>query len=240
MGADVTRGRLHGNGAHGGSTRSAGAIERGTVMRWRDLLNGSSDSFPQLLSRQLEETLLVVEAVLAYIAEDGREQKEHIAEEAGELEHRADAARQELMERLSQTFVTPFDREDINELSRAIDDIADYAENTIKEIRLYEVETDQFIRDMVRTLHDAVQQLAEAVAMISQDGQQANRAAMVAKSLENKMEGLYRKAIANFSADTPVHYLIKMREVYRHLSNAADRVDLAANVINSIVVKQNL
>lgn len=209
-------------------------------MRWRDLLTGSNDSFPQLLSRQLEETLLVVEAVLDYIQALTMEDRERIAAEAGDLEHRADAVRRELMSRLGQTFVTPFDREDINELSRAIDDIADYAENTIKELKLYQVETDQFIRDMVRTLHDAVQALAEAVAMLTQDGQGANHQAMVAKSFENKMEGLYRKAIAHFSADTPVHYLIKMREVYRHLSNAADRVDLAANVINSIVVKQNL
>lgn len=209
-------------------------------MRWRELLTGTNDSFPQLLSRQLEETLLMVEHVLHYIAAEGLKEKEQIAEQAGEQEHRADAVRRELMERLAATFVTPFDREDINELSRAIDDIADYAENTIKEIRLYEVEPDDAIRHMVQTLHDAVSALAEAVAAISHDGQACNRQALVAKSLENKMEGLYRKAIADFNPDTPVHYLIKMREVYRHLSNAADRVDLAANVINAIVVKKNL
>lgn len=209
-------------------------------MRWRDILTGTNDSFPQLLSRQLEETLSMVEAVLHYIAAPDLEERERLAHEAGEQEHRADAVRRELMDRLAQTFVTPFDREDINELSRAIDDIADYAENTIKEIRLYEVEPDQAIHDMVTTLYEAVLALAEAVACLTQDGQASNRHALVAKSLENKMEGLYRKAIARFSPDTPVHYLIKMREVYRHLSNAADRVDLAANVINSIVVKQNL
>lgn len=209
-------------------------------MRWRDLLTGTNDSFLQLLSRQVEETLLVVQHVLDYIAADNFEDRERIAHQAGEQEHHADAARAQLLEYLGQTFVTPFDREDINELSRAIDDIADYAENTIKEIQLYQVEPDVFIRAMVATLHDAVQALAEAVALMSQDGQACNRAAMVAKSMENKMEGHYRKAIAHFSAETPVHYLIKMREVYRHLSNAADRVDLAANVINSIVVKQNL
>ncbi len=209
-------------------------------MRWRDLLTGTSDSFPQLLSRQLEETLLMVEAVLHYIAAPTADMREQIAHEAGEQEHRADGVRRELMDRLAQTFVTPFDREDINELSRAIDDIADYAENTIKEIRLYQVEPDRFIHDMVATLHEAVVALAGAVAALNNDGQVSNRHALTAKSLENKMEGLYRKAIAGFSPDTPVHYLIKMREVYRHLSNAADRVDLAANVINSIVVKQNL
>ncbi len=209
-------------------------------MRWRDLLTGASDSFPQLLSRQLEETLSMVEYVLKYVAAPTDAERTAIAAEAGEQEHRADAIRRELMDRLAQTFVTPFDREDINELSRAIDDIADYAENTIKEIQLYEVEPDGFIRQMVRTLHEAVSALADAVGALTQDGSAANRHALVAKSLENKMEGLYRKAISEFSPDTPVHYLIKMREVYRHLSNAADRVDLAANVINAIIVKKNL
>ncbi|MCY0899483.1 MAG: DUF47 family protein [Firmicutes bacterium] len=209
-------------------------------MRWRDLIVGTHDSFPQLLSQQLEETLVMVEKVLRYIASDDAEERARIAEEAGEQEHRADAVRRELMDRLAQTFVTPFDREDINELSRAIDDIADYAENTIKEIDLYEIEPDDFIREMVQILHDAVVELVNAVAQLTQDGQTSNRHALAAKSYENKMEGVYRKAIAHFSPDTPVHYLIKMREVYRHLSNAADRVDLAANVINAIIVKQNL
>ncbi len=209
-------------------------------MRWRDLLTGTNESFPLLLSQQLEETLSIIESVLEYISPASPETLTRIAHEAGEKEHRADALRKELMDRLAQTFVTPFDREDINELSRAIDDIADYAENTIKEIRLYQVEPDEAIREMVTTLHEAVSALADAVANLNHDGQVANNHALTAKSLENKIEGLYRKAIANFSPETPVHYLIKMREVYRHLSNAADRVDLAANVINSIVVKKNL
>lgn len=209
-------------------------------MRWRDLLTGTNDSFQVLLSRQLEETSVLVEWVLKYIAAPTDAEKETIAGQAGEQEHRADAVRRELMDRLAATFVTPFDREDINELSRAIDDIADYAENTIKEIRLYEIVPDRFIGQMVRTLHEAVGELSAAVSALGQDGQTSNHHALVAKSLENKMEGLYRKAISEFSAETPVHYLIKMREVYRHLSNAADRVDLAANVINAIVVKKNL
>ncbi len=209
-------------------------------LRWRDLIVGTGDDFPQLLSRQLDETLLMVQTVLRYIDVEDAEDKERIAVEAGEREHQADVVRRELSGRLAETFVTPFDREDINELSRAIDDIADYAENTIKEIRLYEVQPDYFIHQMVSTLYEAVSVLGEAVKVLGQDREASNRHALVAKSLENRMEGLYRRAIAEFSQDMPVHYLIKMREVYRHLSNAADRVDLAANVINAIVVKKNL
>lgn len=182
----------------------------------------------------------MVQAVIHYIDTPDAHLREQVAQAAGEQEHRADDVRRTLMQRLSETFVTPFDREDINELSRAIDDIADYAENTIKEIQLYEITPDVFIHEMVHTLYDAVQELSQAAQYLTQDSAKSNQHALRAKQLENKMEGLYRRAIAHFTADTPVYYLIKVREVYRHLSNAADRVDLAANVINSVIVKKTV
>jgi len=60
--------------------------------------------------------------------------------------------------------------------------------------------------------------------------------------LENRVEAVYREAIAELfdSADDVEHIveMLKKREVYRHLSNAADRGDEAANVISDIVVKK--
>ena len=62
-----------------------------------------------------------------------------------------------------------------------------------------------------------------------------------AKALENRVEDVYREALAELFSDAKDidHMLIilKTREVYRHLSNAADRGDEAANVIGDIVVK---
>ena len=69
----------------------------------------------------------------------------------------------------------------------------------------------------------------------------ASEHAQRAKALENKMEGIYREALAElFSGAEDIKHvmkILKMREVYRHLSNAADRGDEAANVIADIVVK---
>ncbi|HNK64467.1 MAG TPA: hypothetical protein PLE14_10445, partial [Anaerolineales bacterium] len=63
-----------------------------------------------------------------------------------------------------------------------------------------------------------------------------------AKALENRVESVYREAVADlFSGPEDVHHVVEMlkeREVYRHLSNAADRGDEAANVIADIVVKR--
>ena len=62
-----------------------------------------------------------------------------------------------------------------------------------------------------------------------------------AKALENRVEEVYREALADlFSGAEDISHVVKMlkmREVYRHMSNASDRGDEAANVIADIVVK---
>ena len=69
----------------------------------------------------------------------------------------------------------------------------------------------------------------------------ANEHAQRAKALENKIEDIYRESLAElFSGAEDVKHVIKIlkyREIYRHLSNAADRGDEAANVIAGIVMK---
>jgi uncharacterized protein Yka (UPF0111/DUF47 family) len=69
----------------------------------------------------------------------------------------------------------------------------------------------------------------------------ANEHARRAKHFENAMEKSYRAAIAELFAGPAdpanIVLMLKTREVYRHLSNAADRADQAADVISNIVVK---
>jgi hypothetical protein len=91
-------------------------------------------------------------------------------------------------------------------------------------------------------LRDAANELLMAVDRLEDHPGVANEHAHRAKALENKVEVLYREALAelfNGVEDTKhVMKVFKYREVYRHLSNAADRGDEAANVIASIVMKK--
>lgn len=208
-------------------------------MNWKNLLTGSSTVFQDLLIRQLELTHEMTALLRDYVLIHGSGEEAGIKEKASDLEHEADDIRQALVDRLVQTFVTPFDREDINHLSCAIDDICDYSENTIKEISVYEIKPDIYVTDMVDNLHKSVGKLLEASRLLGQDNRGCNVASMEAKSLENKIEGIYRKAIAHLSNELDIPYMIKIREVYRHLSNAADRVDAVANIMNSIVIKKS-
>ena len=69
----------------------------------------------------------------------------------------------------------------------------------------------------------------------------ASEHAVRAKALENRMETVYREAVADlFRGPKDVEHVVemlKLREIYRHLSNSADRGDEAANIIGDIVVK---
>ena len=156
-------------------------------------------------------------------------------------EKEADEARRILIDELNKTFITPFDREDIFLLSRTIDDVLDYAYSTVSEMEILKVEPTAFMQSMASILRDAAYELLMAVDRLENHPGVANDHAQRAKALENRVEEVYREALADlFGGAEDIQHVIKMlksREVYRHLSNAADRGDEAANVIADIIVK---
>jgi predicted phosphate transport protein (TIGR00153 family) len=192
--------------------------------------------FIKLIHDQAALTLQGMEALKAYMAED--------IEAAARIvttEKEADEARRILISELNKTFVTPFDREDIFSLSRTIDDVLDYAYSTVTEMEVLKVRPTPFMVRIASILRDGAFELLMAVDRLELHPEVANEHAQRAKNLENRVEEVYREALADlFSGAEDIKHVMKMlksREVYRHLSNAADRGDEAANVIADIVVK---
>jgi uncharacterized protein Yka (UPF0111/DUF47 family) len=107
---------------------------------------------------------------------------------------------------------------------------------------LLHVEANVYVERMVSLLTDAAREIYMGVTRLQDHPNVANDHAVRAKALENRMETVYRQAIANlFNMPRDVDHVVemlKLREIYRHLSNAADRGDNAANVIGDIVVKR--
>jgi predicted phosphate transport protein (TIGR00153 family) len=194
--------------------------------------NGKSQFF-EILSHQAAKTLEGLEALWNY-AENGTKDNANLVRN---VEREADEIRRILVEELDQTFVTPLDREDIYNLSRAIDDVVDYANTTVDEMEIYEVKGDEHIKEMVSILRKAARELNDAVKILKEYPKIALEHAVKAKSYENQMEKAYHLALADLFKGTDTVYMLKMREIYRHLSNAADRSDEAANIISSIVMK---
>ena len=195
------------------------------------------DNFVRLLIEQSEWTVQGLEALLTYM----RNADEASANTVRQCEKEADEVRRILIDELNRTFVTPLNREDIFALSRAIDDILDYAYSTLDEMTVLHVTPNTYLQRMVSLLRDAANEVHLAMLRLKNHPGVATDHAQRAKALENRVESVYREAIAALfegPAD-PEHIveMLKLREIYRHLSNAADRGDEAANIISNVVVK---
>ncbi len=193
--------------------------------------------FLELLTQQADFTVQGMEILKAYM----KDPDDTLVESLDKIEKEADEIRRILIDELNQTFVTPFDREDIFALSLTIDDILDYANTTLDEIVMLKVMPNQYLERMVSLLADAAMEIYRGVLRLEDHPNVANDHAVRAKALENRVEQVYRESLADlFSAPKDldgVMKILKLREIYRHLSNAADRGDQAANVIGDIVVK---
>jgi hypothetical protein len=199
----------------------------------KDRIFSKEANFYKMLSDQASKTLEGIEALGAFV----EDQNLGNANRVREVEREADELRRILVEELHQTFVTPMDREDIYALSRAIDDIVDYANSTVDEMEIYEVSSEEHLREMVDILAKAAREISGAVKVLETYPHIAMDHAVKAKSFENAMEKAYHTALAVLFKKVDTVYMLKMREIYRHLSNAADRSDEAANIICSIVMK---
>jgi uncharacterized protein Yka (UPF0111/DUF47 family) len=199
----------------------------------KKIFSTSESRFFDLLSRQSLKTVEGLEALWNF-AENGTKENASLVRN---LEREADELRRILIEELDKTFITPLDREDIYALSRAIDDVVDYANTTVDEMEVYEVKGDQHIKEMINILRKAARELNDAVKILQDYPKIASEHAVKAKAYENTMEKAYHFALADLFKGTDTVYMLKMREIYRHLSNAADRGDEAANIISSIVMK---
>jgi hypothetical protein len=193
--------------------------------------------FIHLIHHQATLTVEGLDALKNYMLNQNQKATELLIQK----EKEADEARRILIFELNKTFITPFDREDIFALSRTIDDVLDYAYSTVTEMEIFKVRSTPFMQRIASLLRDASYELLMAVNCLDGHPGVASEHAHRAKAIENRIEEAYREALADlFKGGDNIKHVIKMlksREVYRHLSNAADRVDDAANVIADIVVK---
>jgi predicted phosphate transport protein (TIGR00153 family) len=207
-------------------------------MNWiKGFFKPRQNNFVRLLIEQAEWTAQGIDALEKYM----KKRSDKYAEQVQTAELEADEVRRILIDELNRTFITPIDREDIHALSRSIDDVLDYAYTTIDEMEILDVEPNDYLRRITSLVGEAAHEILLAMQRLSEHPNVANDHAVRAKALENRVEQVYREAVADlFHQPQDAEHIVemlKLREIYRHLSNCADRGDEAANTICDIVVK---
>jgi predicted phosphate transport protein (TIGR00153 family) len=157
-----------------------------------------------------------------------------------DIEHKGDSITHEIIQKLNKTFVTPLDREDIYSLASKLDDILDLIDASSQRIIMYNVEA---IQPEAKSLGFIILQsciaVDKAVAMLGkQTNEQIFAACVEINALENEADRVSREAISRlFDEEKDPIQLIKWKEIYETLEKATDKCEDAANILESVVVK---
>lgn len=155
-----------------------------------------------------------------------------------EIEHRGDSMTHDIMRMLNQTFITPFDREDIHSLSSAFDDVLDFVNAAAVRMTLYRiVNPPPAGADLAGLIVTQSEELSKAVAVLGENQKVLDYCVEVNR-LENEADRVSRKAIAElFEHEKDPIQLIKFKELYEVLETATDKAEDAANVLETVALK---
>ena len=202
-------------------------------------LTPREDSYFTLFTAQAEH-LVTGANLLAEMLGADRAAAKAIGKRFAQAEHDADEAAHTIMSRLNQTFVTPFDRDDIYALASRLDDCMDFMEEAADLIVLYKIESlPPRAADVIQVLQRAAELTAEAMPKLRTMGDLADYWVEINR-LENQADKAYRKLLAQLfdEIDDP-KLLMKLKEIVEKLEAAADAFERVANTVESIAVKES-
>jgi uncharacterized protein Yka (UPF0111/DUF47 family) len=165
------------------------------------------------------------------------------ARELKAREEACDALVGKLMQALDESFITPFDREDIHTLATGLDDVMDNLEEAAHRFAVFHIDRPTpTALQLARLIEEACTHLEQALHLcreLSKKSDEIQAHLREVGRLENEADGLYREADASFFAGSPgdLLMLIKWRELYAWLEETVDACKDVANVISEIVIK---
>jgi uncharacterized protein len=154
------------------------------------------------------------------------------------IEHRGDKATYAIITKLNQTFITPFDREDIQRLASSLDDVLDFVNSAALRLVMYKIHNPPPVSaELAGIIVLQCEELAKGVSLLEKNGQVMKHCEEVNR-LEDMADNVSRRAIADlFEHEKDPIQLIKLKELYEVLEYATDKAEDAANVIEAIVLK---
>ena len=190
-------------------------------------------NFYSVLIQQAQTVRDTVSALCAYCENPTTENGDFVKRK----EQEADQIRYQLVDAINRTFITPIDREDLFRLSTAIDDLADYAWTTVKDLRIYDIPPDKNLASMVAILLQMADGLLVCVQNLESRHALVSSEANKVKKLENVMNARFHESIAELFTSDDIKKILKYREIYSHMNHASDKGDACADMLQDIVVK---
>jgi uncharacterized protein len=217
--------------------------EEAMMLGWFQALMPKEERFFELFEQHATIVVAGAEALRGLL--QGGDTIEHFCRMIFEREAEADEVNRAVLTAVRRTFITPFDRSDIQDLVTSMDDAIDQMNKTAKTITLYEVRSfDPHMQQMGEIILEAARLLLEAVPLLRSIGSNSERLHGLTEKIiqvEERADQLYdqgRKALfitARQAGKGDAMTFIIGGEIYDHLEKVVDRFEDVSNEINALV-----
>lgn len=190
--------------------------------------------FKEMTSNIIEGALLLKDMLDNFA--DPQESQRRIKE----VEHKGDAITHCIIQKLNKTFITPLDREDIYALASKLDDILDLIDASAQRFIMYNIDhATPEAKSLGFLILQGCQAVDRAVAKLSnKTDEQIFESCVEINAIENEADRVSREAIGRlFDEEKNPIELLKWKEIYETLEKATDKCEDAANILESVMVK---
>ncbi|HET9570775.1 MAG TPA: DUF47 family protein [Bacteroidales bacterium] len=197
--------------------------------------------FP-ILKEMADVMLTASEIMIEFIQNYNHETAPEYYKRIKEQELKGDALSNRVFDELDSTFITPFDREDINMLANRLDDVTDYINSCAKKMVLYNptklpasaLEIVNLIREDAVCIGKAIDELD----VLKKDAKQIKKYCKDLHDIENKADDVYEHFIIElFEKETDSVEIIKLKEIMNGLERTTDAAEYVGKIIKMIIVK---
>ncbi len=156
------------------------------------------------------------------------------------IEHEGDEITHKAYDELNRTFITPFEPEEISRLITTLDDIVDFMDEGARHLLTYNIEEPApTMIDIALCLQSATREIQRGVAMLRslKNVEELQKICIEINRYENIADDLETKALKELFASNDAIHIIKMKDIYEHFENAADKCEDIADVITAIIIR---
>jgi hypothetical protein len=165
---------------------------------------------------------------------------EQLARQMYQLENRGDEVRHQILRRLHSVFITPLDPEDIHHLSSRLDDALDAIDALAARFHIFRVKNQpEPVRKLSSILISSSETCSNALSGLAA-GENISELLIRLHDLEDQADKVYHNALLELFGDShePIE-LIKLKEIYEMLEEAADAFESVSHALEGIILKND-
>jgi len=199
-------------------------------------------SFFPLFEQDAKILIKASELLKQLMATGAIEQREPIIKQIKAVEHEGDELTHQIYKQLNKSFITPFDREDIQTMASSMDDVTDYINGTSQRIQLYKPKkiNPAFV-EFAELIFQAAKEIEFSLIHLKDAGKNKDKivqACINLNTLENKADDLYHGGISQlFEEEKDTIELIKNKEIFATLEKSVDTAEDVSDIIKTILIK---